>query len=80
MIITDQLGRHYRAVADQSQDAVRKERKSERERSRVGDGSGWLESGSIAKTKISIVQKVADSDVMGNLRNYRRIAGKYNCY
>lgn len=32
MIITDQLGRRRRAVADQSQDAGRKERKSERER------------------------------------------------
>lgn len=38
MIITDQLGWRRRIVADQSQDAARKERKSEREK-RIGGGS-----------------------------------------
>jgi len=39
MIITDQLGRHHRAVADQSQDAVQKEKKNERDQEQ---SRGWL--------------------------------------
>lgn len=81
MIITDQLGRHRRAVADQSQDAAWKEKKSERERAesemarsdlRVVDrGNGNL--------KVADQMQMLLNVVVGNLRNYRKIAGKYSC-